>query len=551
MLDFFHIEIAWSLLAVAVCLGAVVLVIPFRIPQELRDGVRQFQRHPWAPAVCIGLLMVGVQSQVAERYGQPVPAIHDEFSHLLAAKTYAAGRLTNPTPPAWEHLETWHVNMRPTYQSKYPPGHGATLALGQWIAEDPIRGTWLMLGLGAGLSVWMLRGWVSADWAWWGSWIVVFNWPLTKLWGQTYLAGAAAWCGGLLLCGALPRLLRGTDWRHQLGFVVGLCVLSQTRPYEGGILAAIGCLWWWLQPHAQGCSRRHFVGLCVLSLLLILAGTAYYNSVVTGSPWVLPYRLYEATYTRRSTWLQTFFFWTDLGIRPRTIPGLEGESTAAFRQLAETRPELWLLWKIVRNWAFQVGVFWTIPALVALFLRGVRGRSLILAGLIVVGVGILLQRSAAIPHYAAPVYPLMVLWIVHGSRGIRVWGRQCQGRWRLCVQRLPLACLAASSVYFLGGVMSGQLRTNVRLWSQAREQIERRFEAIGGRHLILVRYVPGHSMHEEWIYNAPRPEQSRIVWARELEGVPLSVLTTAYPERIVWQLRVAPGSHSLQEYSPE
>lgn len=73
-----------------------------------------------------------------------------------------------------------------------------------------------------------------------------------------------------------------------------------------------------------------------------------------------------------------------------------------------------------------------------------------------------------------------------------------------------------------------------------------RLASIGGSHLVLVRYRPGHSFHDEWVYNEPDIDRSRIVWAHEMGDESDKRLEAYFRGRRVWLLEVGASVESFK-----
>jgi len=207
--------------------------------------------------------------------GEPYPTFPDEFGYLLAADTFASGRLSNPTPPNWEHFEALQILVRPTYSAKTPPGQGLVLALGQVLTGWPFAGVLLVTALVPAVTFWAFRGWTTPAWSLLGAVLMLLH-PLTREWGRSFAGGNHTVLGSLLVVGSLGRQLSGPTRRDGVLFGLGAVALVYSRPFEALVLipsAIVPVLWKYRHANADW---RRAVRRCIVPVAAIgLAGLAF------------------------------------------------------------------------------------------------------------------------------------------------------------------------------------------------------------------------------------------------------------------------------------
>jgi hypothetical protein len=542
-LTFVLIEIGMSILA---CLAACLPGVRFGWMSLLEKRFGQLARMRRHSVVTVGLAACSIRLAILPLSPIPKPFIHDEFSYLLAADTFASGRLTNPTHPMWAHFESFHITHVPSYMSMYFPAQGQVLAAGKVLVGHYWYGVLVSAGVMCAAICWMLQGWLPAGWALLGGMLAVLRLGLFSYWIDSYSGGAVAAIGGALVLGALPRLVRKGRTRDGVLMAVGMSILATSRPYEGALLSASVLLF--LLWRAVKGARVICAGVLLrraAPAIALLMGTAafmaYYNHRVFGNVLTLPYQVNRATYA-----VAPLFLWNMPEAEPvyrhAVMRNFYTEFELSFFQQARTLPGF-----LERSCAKLLAFFFFFlgPALAApvfmlpRVLRDRRTRFLVLtAGLMGFGLGV---NAWFAPHYLAPFTAGVYGILLQGMRHLRVWRPGGQFAGLFLVRATVLICLA-----LLGLRLCGVPLNLVGPWPSvcawygseglgaARTAMLQSIESQPGRHLAIVRYTGGHDVMNEWVYNAADIDSSRVVWAREMDERSNAELIEYFKDRTAW-----------------
>lgn len=551
-----HDVLAFELLGILLLLAWYWPLCGDRFITLIERWGSRLSAHRVASVLLIALLLIVKRLALLPIDPIPLPAIHDEFSYLLAGDTYAHWRLSNPAHPLWMFFEFAHVNMLPTYMSKYPPAQGLALALGQWLGH-PWFGVLLSVAAMCAAITWMLQGWMPSRWALLGGLLAATRFLVSagksmNYWLESYWGGAMTAIGGALALGALPRLMRRRKPADAVLFGLGIAILANSRPYEGFIFClplGAAIVWWLLRGRAAGDVAVRWKALFPLAAVLALTAAfmAWNNWRVTGNALLFPYLVNDRAYVSTP-----HFAWQALG-PPRDIrnPQMADIFNVWCRDVWQRDRFAWtangiqwgLLHKLdaLREFYFPLEFLLPVALACCCLLRNRKALALLAVcawtslGLIPV---VWFQR-----HYAAAMTAAAIALSLMGLRFLRNWrprGRPVGiGLTRAVVAfHLLLAPLNIALAWTGAGIQNAAPN-----WVRERASIERDLAARPGPQLAIIRYAPDHNSLQQWGSNAADIDHAKIVWAQEIPGLDVSPLLRYFHGRTIWL--VQPDAHPI------
>jgi len=512
---------------------------------------RLARKQGWACA-SVGIATLLIRFTILPFLPEPLPFSPDDFSFLLAADTFAHGRLANPTPSMWIHFESIHITMHPTYMSMYFPGQGLLLAAGKVLLGDPWIALVICSALMCAAVCWMLQAWLPPNWALLGGCLAMIRIGIFSYWTNTFhAAGSLGALGGALILGAMPRLMRTERFRYALLMGLGIAILVLTRPYEGMLLclpvAIVISRWLWKKRKSHTVAIR--VRLIAAPLALVIAAgawMAYYDYKAFGNPLTPPYTVNRAQYA-----ISPYYVWQ----KARPEPAYRYREMREFYYKGEmdyytqihslTGFLPYTLSKVaIPTLLFFSGAALLFPLIMVrrVFLDR-RVRFLVIAVLILAA-GMTIEIYL-LPHYLAVFTAAFYAIGLQMMRHLRLWKPEHKPVGLALVRLIVTVCVVLAGLR----VFATTLHLASNEWPPSswnftwygpqqfggeRARIEGGLNQLPGGQLVIVHYSPKHNPFDEWVYNSADIDDSKVVWAREMDVQDNLELMRYYNDRKVW-----------------
>jgi len=496
--------------------------------------------------VLVGIGTVALRLAMLPLLPIPIPFVTDDFSFLLAADTFLHRRLTNPTPAMWVHFETIHVTMKPTYMSMYFPGQALLLAAGKIVFGNPWFAMLLVSGLMCAAICWMLQAWLPARWALLGGILAMLRLGVFSYWTNSYhSAGSLTALAGALVLGALPRFKKTPRMGYAALIGLGAAILALSRPYEGLLLClpVVADLAYWVFRGKSRPPAPVLVRCAILPLLIVVAAGSwlgYYDFRAFGKATTLPYTIDRETYA-----IAPYYVWQharpEPAYRHAALRDFYEKEAVSYRKIHTWKGFLpQTLEKVGFTFLFYAGFILLIPLIMAKrVLRDRRIRFLVRLA-VILALGMVIEIYT-LPHYVAAFTAVFYAIGLQAMRHLRLWKPDGKPVGRALARMTVAACI----VLAVCGTFAVPLHMVPRQWNITwfgplgfgveRAQVEAQLNQLPGRQLAIVRYGVNHdSAGEDWVYNSADIDNSKVVWARDMNQVDNRELIHYYADRKVW-----------------
>jgi hypothetical protein len=217
--------------------------------------------------------------------------------------------------------------------------------------------------------------------------------------------------------------------------------------------------------------------------------------------------------------------------------------------------------KLERLWRFYLGAALALPIILAILTGGFRalflGRLRFLFLCFAIAIAGLLLEVQYLPHYAAPLTAIFLAFAVQGMRFVYVISRRGKSRFLLAMRAVPIICLF-SVLLGMAQISQGHIMTtdwphswfSMNIGNTKRVEVLKWLEGQPGQQLVIVRYSPGHSVHDEWVYNPSDIDGAKVIWARDIDAEHNQELVRYFQNRQVWLLDPDDRLHAKLQILP-